>query len=169
MRPEIRRAEREDAEALTQIAHAAKRHWGYPERWIAEWRDTLTITPDFIAANGVYLALEAGEPAGFYALVGDGSDRIVLEHMWVSPEHIGTGLGRKLFEHAVRKAGSLEVMTMEIESDPNAEGFYRRMGARLVGESISVIDGQPRSLPRLVLDLPSAADAGGGRKVKRME
>jgi hypothetical protein len=38
---QIVRAKPEDAAALTQIAHAAKRHWDYPERWIEAWRDIL--------------------------------------------------------------------------------------------------------------------------------
>ena len=31
--------------ALTQIALAAKRHWGYPERWIEIWSSQLTFSP----------------------------------------------------------------------------------------------------------------------------
>jgi hypothetical protein len=31
---EVVRAIPEDAESLTRVAFAAKRHWGYPERWI---------------------------------------------------------------------------------------------------------------------------------------
>ena len=52
----IRRAAPEDAASLTQIAHEAKRHWGYPEHWIKHWQDDLTISPDFIVANQVFVA-----------------------------------------------------------------------------------------------------------------
>ena len=45
---------------------------------------------------------------------------------------------------------------VEIVSDPNAEGFYRKMGAYRVGETISEIDGQPRILPRLAVDPKSS-------------
>jgi hypothetical protein len=47
---QIVRAKPQEAEALTEIAHAAKRHWGYPEPWIQNWRDILTMRPEFIAA-----------------------------------------------------------------------------------------------------------------------
>jgi GNAT superfamily N-acetyltransferase len=57
------------------------------------------------------------------------SGEVELEHLWVSPEHIGTGIGRALFDHAVRRAAALGATTLSIEADPNAEGFYRRMGA----------------------------------------
>ena len=52
----IRAARPDDAEALTRLAHAAKRHWRYPEEWIALWRPGLTVTPEFIATHPVYCA-----------------------------------------------------------------------------------------------------------------
>jgi GNAT superfamily N-acetyltransferase len=149
-RIEISRAGERDAEALTRISFAAKRYWGYPRRWIERWQETLTITPDFIGCNEVHAALVEGEPVGFYALIGEGST-LELEHLWVLPERMGAGIGRALFDHAVCKAASLNAEVLEIESDPNAEGFYRRMGARRVGEINYSIDGQRRTLPLLVV------------------
>jgi GNAT superfamily N-acetyltransferase len=149
---EIVRAKPGDADALTRITFAAKRHWGYPDRWIERWRETLTISPEFVRLNETYAAAVEGKPVGFYALVGEGRE-IELEHLWVLPEFIGTGIGRALFDHAVRKAASLGVQVVRIESDPNAEGFYRRMGARRVGEISYPMDGQKRTLPILVVEV----------------
>jgi hypothetical protein len=42
---------------------------------------------------------------------------------------------------------------LSVEADPNAEGFYRRMGARRVGEINYPIDGQKRTLPLLVVEV----------------
>ncbi len=39
---------------------------------------------------------------------------------------------------------------IEIESDPNAEGFYQKMGAETVGEVTYELEGLPRSLPFMV-------------------
>ena len=149
---EIFRAGERDAEALTRISFAAKRYWGYPERWIERWRESLTISPDFIRRNEVHAALVEGRPAGFYALTGEGGT-LELEHLWVLPEHMGAGVGRALFDHVVRRAASLNAEVLEIESDPNAEGFYRRMGARRVGEINYSIDGHRRTLPLLVIEI----------------
>ncbi len=151
---EIFRARPDDADALTRIAFAAKSYWGYPERWIEQWQEALTITPRFITDNEVYAAVFEEEIAGFYALVERGSE-VELEHLWVSPEHIGAGIGRALFDHAVRRAAALGATTLSIEADPNAEGFYRRMGARRVGENVYEIEGHRRELPLLILDVPS--------------
>ena len=54
---QIIRAKPEDADTLTKISFAAKRHWGYPERWIEAWSDILTMRPEFIAANALWMVL----------------------------------------------------------------------------------------------------------------
>ena len=155
---EILRATPGDAEALTRISFAAKRYWGYPERWIVQWKEALTITPDFIRGHEVYAATLDTKIVGFYALAGQGRE-IELEHLWVSPDHIGTGVGRALFDHAVRKAAFLGAETVNIEAEPNAEGFYRRMGATRVGENVYEIEGKKRELPLLVVDVTKSRTA----------
>lgn len=147
----IRRAVSSDAPTLTQIAHDAKRYWGYPEHWIQHWQTELTISSDFINKNQVYAAEQNGEIVGFYALVLHG-ERAELEHMWVAPAHIGEGIGKDLFVHAMQTAAGENVSAVEISSDPNAEGFYKRMGAKRIGEVPADIDGQPRFVPRLSVD-----------------
>ena len=152
----IRKASPEDAASLTQIAHDAKRHWGYPEHWIKHWQDDLTISPDFIVANQVFVAEQDDQILGFYALKIR-HEKAELDHLWVAPEHIGSGVGKQLFIHAMQSAARRHVSEIEILSDPNAEGFYQKMGAHRVGETVSEIDGKSRSLPRLTIDPKSAS------------
>jgi GNAT superfamily N-acetyltransferase len=147
----IRKAITEETPVLTQIAHDAKRHWGYPESWINHWQNDLTISPEFVAANQVYVAERDGELLGFYALILRG-EKAELDHLWVAPAYMGTGVGKELFLHAMQQAAKKNVSAVEIVSDPNAEGFYRKMGAYRDGESIAEIDGSPRILPRLIVD-----------------
>jgi len=157
---DIIRARPDQAPQLTDIAHAAKRHWGYPERWIGRWRQDLTVTPGFIARECVFLAQAAGGIAGFYALAAAGlRDAMSVEHLWVDPAFMGRGIGRALFGHAVRQAIGRNVALLQIESDPHAEGFYRHMGARTVGHAVRLFDGRQRALPLLFLD---TAPAGAG-------
>jgi GNAT superfamily N-acetyltransferase len=142
----LRAAVAEDAESLTKIAHQAKRHWGYPERWIDHWQDDLTISPDYLANNHAVVAESNGQIIGFYCLA-DRNDKVELDHMWVAPEHMGLGVGKELFIHAMQYAAARNISEIEISSDPNAEGFYSKMGAYRIAETVSEIDGQPRSLP----------------------
>ena len=142
----IVRAKPEDAAALTQIAHAAKRHWGYPEPWIEAWRDILTMRPEFIAANVAYCATEDDNVVGFYVLTTE-SDGIHLDHLWIIPAAMRCGSGRALFEHAVNQARAAGFDLIKIEADPNAEGFYERMGAKRVGTNVGEVEGEKRELP----------------------
>lgn len=147
---EIRQADPDEAPRLTEIAFAAKRHWGYDESLIELWSDELTMSEHFIAAHDVYCATRQGTILGFYALTRDG-DVFELEHMWVEPALIGTGVGAELFEHAAQTVTSQGGTVMRIGSDPNAEGFYERMGARRIGNVPSRPEG--RTLPLLELDV----------------
>jgi GNAT superfamily N-acetyltransferase len=152
----IRIALPEDAATLTQIAHDAKRHWGYPEHWIVHWKDELTISPDFVAANQVFVAEDNSQIIGFYALVIR-QDKAELDHMWVAPAYIGSGVGKELFIHAMQNAAGSNLHEVTISSDPNAEGFYQKMGAHRVGETRSEIESESRTLPKLTIDPKSAS------------
>lgn len=160
----IRPATADDAAALTEIAHAAKRHWGYPDAWMRQWRDALTVTPAYLRDHAVFIAAEGQDLRGFYALSVDGDDA-VLEHLWIDPRWMGRGIGRDLLRHAVRTARAAGAARLEIDSDPHAEAFYLRMGARRIGEVPADVDGVRRVLPRLEVVLtadsgPSAATSG---------
>lgn len=147
-----------DAPALTRLAHAAKRHWGYPDALIALWAPALTFTRAFLASASAYAAVEDGRLVGVCAIAGRGRRR-ELEHMWVLPERIGRGIGRRLLGHAIRRELARGTRRLRIAADPNAEGFYRRLGARLVGAVPSMPAG--RTLPLLELEL-TARRAGSG-------
>lgn len=149
---QIIRANPADAETLSAIAWAAKAHWGYPPRWMEQWRDQLTITPEFIVKNETFAAAIDSLIIGFHALL-ETSEALRLEHLWILPERIGQGIGRRLFAHAIERATLHGVRCLTIEADPNAEPFYLHLGAVRTGVSTSKIDGQRRELPLLVFDL----------------
>ena len=146
----IRRAKPAHARRLTDIAHAAKAHWRYPARWLRLWRADLTVTSAFIRAHPVFYARRGRRIAGFYALSRDGG-KFELEHFWVDPDEMGAGVGAKLFRHVLATIRSAGGHALRIASDPNAEGFYQRMGARRVGRVASTPKG--RSLPLLSLKI----------------
>ena len=149
----IRPARPDEARRLTEIATAAKRHWGYPEAWLAAWRDGLTFTPAFVAAHRVWVAVD-GVPVACSALVGT-----ELEHLWVEPSQMGRGIGRALFEHAAQAARDGGETDVWITSDPHAEAFYLRMGAERVGHVRADVCGERRALPRLRLALRAAPES----------
>ncbi|QIF01658.1 GNAT family N-acetyltransferase [Roseimicrobium sp. ORNL1] len=135
-----------EAETLTAIAFAAKRHWSYPERWIAHWQESLTATPASIIANETFVARIGERSVGFASLKLD-EDTLFLHDLWVLPGDMGHGVGRALFRHAQQRARARGFSAFELESDPNAASFYERMGAQRVGTQSTLLEGEPRELP----------------------
>jgi GNAT superfamily N-acetyltransferase len=138
---------------LTRIAYAAMAHWGYPEEGLTLWRNALTITEDLVTRSPVYGAWVDGTLVGFYALSGAGDVR-ALEHLWVLPARMSSGIGRTLVRHLLTLVRAGGGHGLRIASDPNAEASYLRLGARRVGEVPSTPTG--RTLPLLLLDAARA-------------
>jgi GNAT superfamily N-acetyltransferase len=150
---EIQRADPEQASRLKQTAVAAKSYWGYSREWMAKWESLLSVPPAYIRDNQVYVASEDGEIMGFYALVYHG-DVCELDHLWVIPARIGTGIGRILFTHALQCASALGATRLEWEADPHAVGFYQRMGGHYLRDTVTELEG---TLPIMGLDLDSSS------------
>ena len=153
---DIRRATALDAPALTRIALAAKRHWGYPEEWLEAWTPILTVTPEAIAQHATWVVEVDGSPAGFVMLV-NGDSGWWIDHLWLLPEYHGHGVGRRLFETALAAAHHERPGPVWIEADPQAAAFYEHCGARQVGSNLAPVLGIFRELP--VLEIASAAPA----------
>ncbi len=148
----IVRAQAEHADSLTQIAIAAKRHWNYPEHWIQFWIPQLTISADYISSNEVWMMTDKEKPIAFYAL-SQNEDDWELGHLWVLPDHIGKGVGKQLFNHALERCNVLNIPELKIYADPNAQIFYEKMGAKKISENHSDLFGEDRVLPIMEIKL----------------
>ena len=154
----IRQAQPEEHEILTQISFAAKKYWNYPQEYFDVWKDELTISEDYVNNNTVFVAEADGEPAAYYSLVEVKQEFIAgktkvekgfwLEHMFVLPEFIGKGIGSAMYAHMKEHCGQgiFDRQSSRIFADPNAKGFYERMGAQYIEERPSSIDGRTVSL-----------------------
>lgn len=151
----IRPAEPEEAELLSDVAWRSKEYWEYPVEMMNLFRDFLTITDDFIEKNPTYLAEneETGEIIGFYSIELLDDSKWWLKHLWVAPEHIGTGVGGELFLHACEIAETVGADELNIVADTNVEEFYLHMGAEKNGEKIQKIGGLERKLPIFLIRL----------------
>lgn len=147
----LRAGRAEEAGRLSDLALRSKGHWGYDAAFLEACRVDLRVTAS-MAVEAV-VAEVAGEVGGFHFLEeasGDSGGRLGM--LFVDPAHIGSGLGRVLFDDAVTAARSRRWTVLLIDADPGAEAFYLRMGARRIGEVASgAIPG--RLLPQLAIDL----------------
>lgn len=146
-RMRIRPARADEAAALTELSLRSKAVWGYPPSFMARCRAAMTLKAEAIERRPHYVAEADRTLLGFYGLEPE-EDGVGLDYLFVAPEAIGQGVGRALWEHAVATAQRLGHACLVVVSDPNAEGFYRRMGARPAGARPSEL--QPgRYLPVL--------------------
>jgi GNAT superfamily N-acetyltransferase len=128
----IRDADPTDCATLSVLAMLSKAYWGYDEAFMDACRAELTVRPADLERGRVRV-FDDGELAGFHGII-DGE----LQWMFVAPAAIGCGIGVLLWADAVTIAKEQGIETLRIESDPNAVGFYERMGAKRVGEVPSV-------------------------------
>jgi len=148
----IRRVIPSEADMLTEIAISAKRYWNYPERWMEIWIPELTFSPEYFEVNESWAAEMDGTPIAFYTWQ-DRNGIAWIENLWVSAEYIGTGVGKQLFHHALIRSREAEYTILQLEADPNALGFYEKMGMVKVGEHQADVDGHPRKIPVLEIVL----------------
>jgi ribosomal protein S18 acetylase RimI-like enzyme len=133
----IRPARPEDAAALHALTIASKGFWGYPREQIRAWGETLDIAAA-VAGDGEAVVAEIDRRIAGWAQVLAPSDGIaVLDHLWVEPGSMRMGVGSALFRHAAEAALAMGARTMEWETEPNAAGFYTRMGGRVVRTTTS--------------------------------
>lgn len=142
----------QDCPRLSEIAQAAKAHWGYPPAWLEAWRKDLTFTAESLDTQEIFAARVDGAMQGVCALAIDGAEAI-LEHLWVDPSAMGFGLGRRLYEHALDLARQAGVRRIELHADPNAVGFYEHVGAVYDRDHHGEVLGEPRILPIYVVTL----------------
>ena len=128
----IRAARPEEAEALSRLALRSKAHWGYDEAFLDRCREELTLRPGEVVRRRTAVAEDRGRVVGFVTVEG-GPPEGELGMLFVDPPAIGGGVGRLLFEHALAVARALGLERLRLEADPNAEPFYRAMGASRVG------------------------------------
>ncbi|MER5354609.1 GNAT family N-acetyltransferase [Kitasatospora sp. NPDC002551] len=146
----LRTAEPGEAGVLTALTRRSKGYWGYPRAMLDRMAEVLSISSAAIRDGHVVVAERGGAVVGYYRLTGE-PPHGELADLFLDPEVIGTGLGRTLWEHAVAAARGAGFRTLTLESDPHAEGFYRRMGAVRVAER-EVAPGRSLPVLRVTLD-----------------
>jgi ribosomal protein S18 acetylase RimI-like enzyme len=127
----IRRAGPADEPRIREIAAQSKGYWGYDEERLREWATRLDLTRE------IWLAEEDGEPIGWLALLPPEDGVVELDDLWVDPAAIGRGVGTELFRFACDRARERGGRALRCEAEPNAVGFYERMGAATIGTARS--------------------------------
>jgi putative acetyltransferase len=126
------------------------------------WESSVRATHSFLSEADIecLTPLAHGELASFSPIhcLRDASGKVIamlgvarssIEMLFVHADHQGAGAGRTLVEFAIRvlHANSVEVN----EQNPQAIGFYRRMGFLAISRSALDSLGQPFPTLRMIL------------------
>jgi GNAT superfamily N-acetyltransferase len=143
----IRPARADEAEFLTGLSLRSKAYWGYDAAFLARCRAVMTVKAGSIESRPHYVAELDGRVVGFYGFEPE-ADGVGLDYLFVDDDRVGRGIGRALWTHAVATARGLGYTALIVVSDPHAEGFYLKMGARRIGSRSSDLE-PGRQLPVL--------------------
>ena len=148
----IRCAKPSDALFLTSISFGAKRYWNYPEEYLEIWHDELTITEEYIEENMVFVAQKKDTIIGYCSVAEVKEDYwrgetfikagYWLDHIFIRPAYIRNGIGRELIDALVEYCRENNIEVLNILSDPNANGFYDKIGATYIQDMPSNIEGR---------------------------
>jgi GNAT superfamily N-acetyltransferase len=146
----IRRPRPNEGARLKDIAIAAKASWGYELQSVLRWADDGDFSADGLSRLAAFVADVNGCAVGWASVLRK-DDGWWLEDLWVKPAWMGRDIGARLFRHAAAHARSAGGELLQWEAEPNAVGFYERMGGRYVRDSEPSAWG--RIIPVMGLDL----------------
>jgi len=149
-----RPARPEEAEPLGALCARSKAHWGYDAEFMRSSLAALSIDAVAIAEGRVFVVVDASDSPLGVAAVALREDGVELTHLFVEPGRLAQGIGAALFAAALRWTLDRARTELLIASDPNAAGFYEKMGAVNAGMVPSdAISG--RMLPLLRCSAPN--------------
>ncbi|GAA0773987.1 GNAT family N-acetyltransferase [Roseibium denhamense] len=129
----LRRALRSDAEALTDIMQRSKASWGYTPEQAALIKQHDHVTRDQIAGQHVIVAERDGQPVAYLAVEPMDAETLLIDHIFVCPDHQGNGLGKLLLLRAEDHARQHRLSRLYLISDVHAGSFYEKHGFETVG------------------------------------
>jgi GNAT superfamily N-acetyltransferase len=124
----IRDARAAEQRSLTELQLRASLHWdAYREQLLAH-PDVVELPLDQIEDGLVRVAELGGEVVGFAVLLRSAQGACELDGLFVEPGHMGAGVGRALVEDSMRIARERGASRIEVVANPEAVGFYERVG-----------------------------------------
>ncbi|PWB19384.1 GNAT family N-acetyltransferase [Flavobacterium sp. HTF] len=130
----IEKANITDNEILTGITKKSKAYWGYSAAQIQKWDKNLTISQDYIRDNNTFKLVDNDLIIGYYSYVFENEKVVKLDNLFILPEHIGRGFGKYLLLDFLNRMKEEKTEKIILDSEPNAEEFYAKMGFVKIGE-----------------------------------
>ncbi|MDQ6471372.1 GNAT family N-acetyltransferase [Flavobacterium sp. LHD-80] len=123
-----------DNQILTTITKKSKAYWGYSAEQIQKWDKSLTISQDYIRNNNTFKLIDNNLILGYYSYLFENEKTVKLDNLFILPKHIGKGFGKQLLLDFLSRMKEEKIEKIILDSEPNAENFYAKMGFVKIGE-----------------------------------
>ena len=147
----VEKANINDNEILTAITKKSKAYWGYSEEQILKWNTNLTVSQDYIKENNTFKLIKDKTIIGYYSYIIKEEKIVKLDNLFVLPEYIGKGFGKYLMDDFLNRMRKEEIEKVTLESEPNAEKFYLKIGFKKIGAFETLI--KNRFMPIMEMNL----------------
>lgn len=147
---EIRDARPGEALALESLQRRSSDVWEDTRDQLAAHPDAIAPPHEAIAEGRVRVAVEAsGRRLGFSVVLPLEDGRCELDDLFVEPDSMRRGVGRMLVEDVAGRAAAAGGHHVDVIANPNALGFYERVGFEVTGRASTRFG----DAPRMTLDL----------------
>jgi ribosomal protein S18 acetylase RimI-like enzyme len=146
----IRDARPSEASALEALQRRASDVWEEYRAQLAAHHDAIAPPHQAIAEGRLRVAVDtSGQPLGFSVVLAIKDGRCELDDLFVEPEWMRYGIGRLLIHDVATRAAEAGANHVDVIANPNALGFYSRLGFNVIGAASTRFG----SAPRMTLDL----------------
>jgi GNAT superfamily N-acetyltransferase len=124
----IRDARAADRARLNDLKRLASMYSPTYREQLAAHPELLEVSAEQIDRGMMRVAEQAGVAIGFAVLLSEADGACELDGLFVAPERMRAGVGRLLVEDAKRIARDRGAARIEVVANPDAAGFYQRLG-----------------------------------------
>ncbi len=124
----FRKATITELDKLNQFLRDSKGVWGYSDSFLDDFIKKFGLTENHLQTNEVMMFEENSQLKAIFSFSYK-SDEAKLDDFFVAPALIRQGLGKLMWQAVLEYACAKNWPSFILISDPNAQGFYEKMGA----------------------------------------
>jgi GNAT superfamily N-acetyltransferase len=143
-RPTIRPARVAEREALEALQLRSSVRDPMYRAQLAAHPDAIDLPVGQITAGHVRVAEQSGVVVGFAVLLERSGGACELDGLFVEPERMRGGVGRRLVEDAARLARERGAARIDVVANPQSLAFYEAVGFTFTGEAQTRFGPAPR-------------------------
>ncbi len=117
---------------LNEFIRLSKGYWGYPKDFLDTFIEKWGLTENYILKNQVIVLEENNVKCGLFSFSQSNAEKVELDLFFINSQYIRKGMGKEMWKIANHYASEKKFEKFELIADPNAKGFFEKMGAKKI-------------------------------------